>query len=138
MNKLALILAVLTAFVLTSCEKENVADVVENNAAINLKHANFVLMQKGYVDEYGYIGDLYVDENDPTNKYLEIYQLPQTRQHERPYDGTLHAYYTPEGYLDRYECTGDPTNCWVSNGCPTWLTGTEPIVHENNVAILQP
>ncbi|MBQ6277093.1 MAG: hypothetical protein IJK62_10390 [Bacteroidales bacterium] len=133
MNKLALILAVLTAFVLTSCEKENIADVVENNATTNLKHANFVLMQKGYVDEYGNVGDLYVDENDSKNMYLEIYQQPQTRAHEQPdpYDGTLHAVYSPEGWLDRYECIDDPSNCWnrIVNGEPTvaFPTGTTAI-----------
>lgn len=55
MNKLALILAVLTAFVLTSCEKENVAEMAASN---DVKAANFVLLQKGYINEDGLVGDL--------------------------------------------------------------------------------
>lgn len=132
MNKLVLIAAVLMAFVLTSCEKENVAEVVENNAATNLKQANFVLMQKGYVDEYGNVGDLYVDENDSKNMYLEIYKQPQTRAHEnpRPYDGTLYRIMN-NGVVVSYECKNEPTNCWnvVINGntVPGWTPGITPI-----------
>ena len=122
MNQLALILAVLTAFVLTSCEKENVA-----------KAANFVLLQKGYINEDGLVGDLYYNENNPNNRGFIIYeQQPQTsRAHEQPkWKGTLTPIYQ---YIDGrpvivdWVCDEnmDATNCYNTtdpNGNVTFTT----------------
>ncbi|MCF0207211.1 MAG: hypothetical protein HUK15_07275 [Bacteroidales bacterium] len=57
------------AFIFTSCEKE---EETNNNDANNVKACNYVLMQKGYVDENGYVCDLYVDENNPDNMYFQL------------------------------------------------------------------
>lgn len=73
MKKIVFLAAALMAsmFILTSCEKENVAEMIENNEGMPI---NFVLQQKGYVDKDGNAGDLYVDENNSSNMYLEIYE----------------------------------------------------------------
>ena len=122
MNKLALILAVLTAFVLTSCEKENVAEMIENNAASTLKPANFVLIQKGYVDENGFVGDLYYNESDPKCRCVVLYEQ-QTRGHQPTWTGKLETIYVepgnPDSGIHSFFCdeTKDPTDCTTtSNG----------------------
>lgn len=114
-------------FILTSCEKENVAEVV---AANETKAANYVLVQHGYVDEYGNIGDLYVDENNPEHTYCEIYeQKPQTRAHQNPaWTGTLTEHRDTLGCLNFYSCEDAPKNCWGSTFNPHWNKGTKPTV----------
>ena len=89
MKKIVFMAAALMAsmFILTSCEKENVAEMVE-------MPINFVLQQKGYVDKDGNVGDLYVDENNSSNMYLEIYdhQVQNkacTNQGNNDWTGTL-------------------------------------------------
>ncbi len=130
MKKIVFLAAALMAsmFILTSCEKENVAEMAENSVK---KAPNFVLMQKGYVDENGYVGDLFADENNPTNRYCVIYkQQPQTRAHQqpKPFDGKLYKKYTPEGYEEGYECKGDPTNCWNNPNGVSFPSDAKPII----------
>lgn len=123
MNRLALILAVLMAFVLTSCEKEKVAEMIENNAASTLKPANFVLIQKGYVDEDGFVGDLYYNESNPKRSCLVLYEQ-QTRAHQPTWTGTLDPVYVTDPdsgatYIHDYVCNEEKeaTNCKpTSNG----------------------
>lgn len=127
MNKLFSLPVILMACIcmLTSCEKEKVTETI---AANETKAANYVLVQHGYVDEYGNVGDLYVDENNPVNRYFEIYQRPQTRSHPNPdYTGTLHEIRV-DGQFDHHECINDPTNCWTSGTTVSFYTGTTPII----------
>lgn len=115
-------------FVLTSCEKENVAEMIENNATNNVKAANYVLVQKDYVDAYGFVGDLYVDENNPANRFCALYeQQPQTRQTPRPPKYTGTAAYKKNEYGEKIlTCTGEAKDCWLDkngNACcntATW------------------
>lgn len=105
--------------VLPSCEKESVAKKVENNATSNLKPANFVLIQKGCVDEYGFVGDLYHNESDSKFRCLVLYeQQPQTRSHQEPqWTGNLEPVYEIDEngniFLWSYICNDDrsPKNC---------------------------
>ncbi|MBQ1653446.1 MAG: hypothetical protein II575_11720 [Bacteroidales bacterium] len=130
MKKIVFLAAALMAsmFILTSCEKENVAEMIENNATNNVKAANYVLVQKDYVDAYGFVGDLYVDENNPANRFCALYeQQPQTRAHQKPkYTGHLIDLYAPD--------PDDPQKqIWIGYYCDIdkdnkdcYPTGTDP------------
>jgi len=130
MKKIVFFAAALMAsmFVLTSCEKENVAEMVENNATSNVKETHFVLLQKGYVNEDGLVGDMYGDENNPENRFFIFYeQQPQTRQNPRPPKYTGTAGTDTDAYGNVFlTCEGEAKDCWKDsngNACchtPTW------------------
>lgn len=130
MKKIVFLAAALMAsmFILTSCEKENVAEMVENNATSNVKETHIVLLQKGYVNEDGLVGDMYGDENNPENRFFIFYeQQPQTRQTPRPPKYTGTAAYKKNEYGEKIlTCTGEAKDCWLDkngNACcntATW------------------
>ncbi len=130
MKKIVFLAAALMAsmFILTSCEKENVAEMIESNATSNVKEPHIVLLQKGYVNEDGLVGDMYGDENNPENRFFIFYeQQPQTRQTPRPpkYTGTAGVKKDANGQKI-LTCTGEAKDCWLDkngNACchtATW------------------
>ena len=127
MKKIVFLAAALMAsmFILTSCEKENVAEMAENNATEEVKAANYVLLQKGYVDEYGNVGNLYINEKYPEDRYFEIYK--QTRAHQK-YIGSLIQFNDSLGSFDHYDCLDEAKNCWKNGNTVSWNTGTLPSI----------
>lgn len=116
MKKIVFLAAALMAsmFILTSCEKENVAEMIEPKDVIN--PCNYVLVKEGFVDEYGNFGNLYADEYNPDDSYFVI--IRQTRSHSRPFTGTLHWKEPNASVYGIYRrcCDGAATNCWNDNG----------------------
>ncbi len=133
MNRIVLMAAVLMAFVLTSCEKENVAEMTVNNG---VNEANYVLLQKGYVNEDGFVGDLYYNENNPNDRGFIIYeQQPQTsRALEKPkWTGTLtpvYQYVDGRPVIITYVCDENKaaTNCYNSTDSNGKVTFTTSVV----------
>ena len=123
MNKLFLLPVILMACVcmLASCEKENVAEIVESNATSNLKPANFLLIQKGYVDENGFVGDLYYNESDPKCRCLVLSEQ-QTRGPQPTWTGKVEPVYATDDdgnlFVWTYICdeTKSPKNCRNTTG----------------------
>jgi len=118
MKKIVFLAAALMAsmFILTSCEKENVAEMAE----INAKGCNFVIAEKNIHDEYGNIGDLYVDLNNPDNAYFQI--TSQTRASENKHEivGKWTRIVVREKVESQYCDKTNPVDCYdvVVNGRP--------------------
>lgn len=127
MKKIVFLAAALMAsmFILTSCEKENVAEMVENNATEEVKACNYVLVKENVRDEYGNIGNLYEDQTYPNNPYKTYFEVTtMSRSNSRPFTGTWKLY-TFNGIPQYYSCEGDATNCWRDTN--TTPHGTEPV-----------
>lgn len=109
MKKIVLMAAALmvSMFILTSCEKENVAE--------EIKACNYVLVKENVCDEYGNIGNLYEDQTYPNNPHKTYFKVTiRSKSSTRPFTGTWHKY-VYQGIPQYFACEGEASNCWKDN-----------------------